>query len=435
MRPETKGSSWRGVRWWICALLFFATTINYVDRSVLSVLAPELKKTIGWDDVQFGYINAAFPLAYALGFLVAGWLIDRFGTRAVYAVSLILWSLAAAGHAFARTATHFAIARFCLGIGESGNFPSAIKATAEWFPRRERALATGIFNAGSNVGAVLAPALVPFLFARWGWQSAFIATGLIGIIWVAFWLPLYRRPSEHPKLSTKELAFIESDPVEPQVRVSWAKLLTYPQTWTFAVGKFLTDCIWWFYLFWFPTFMADTFGVDIRTIGPPMIAVYLMADVGSVSGGWFSSFLLKRGVSTNAARKSAMLVCALCVVPVSMAPFVQGKWTAVLLIGLATAAHQGFSANLFTLASDLFPKRAVGSVVGIGGFAGAIGGFFLLLASGYIKKVTGSYGILFGIAATVYLLALLAIHLLSPGLKPAALEETEQQRVAAPATL
>jgi len=422
------------VRWWICALLFFATTINYVDRSVLSVLAPELKKTIGWDDVQFGYINAAFPLAYALGFLVAGWLIDRFGTRAVYAVSLILWSIAAAGHALARTATHFAIARFCLGIGESGNFPSAIKATAEWFPRRERALATGIFNAGSNVGAILAPALVPFLFAWWGWQAAFIATGLIGITWVAFWLPIYRRPSEHPNVSQKELAWIESDPAEPQTRVSWLKLLEYSQTWTFAVGKFLTDCIWWFYLFWFPTFMADTFQVDIRTIGPPMITVYLLADVGSVAGGWFSSFLLKRGLSTNAARKAAMLICALCVVPVSMAPFVTGKWTAVLLIGLATAAHQGFSANLFTLASDLFPRRAVGSVVGIGGFAGAIGGFFLLLASGYIKTVTGSYAILFGIAATVYLLALLAIHLLSPTLKPAAMETTGEGTVVAPAT-
>jgi ACS family hexuronate transporter-like MFS transporter len=422
------------VRWWICALLFFATTINYVDRSVLSVLAPELKKTIGWDDVQFGYINAAFPLAYALGFLVVGWLIDRFGTRAVYAVSLILWSLAAAGHALARTSTHFAIARFCLGIGESGNFPSAIKATAEWFPRRERALATGIFNAGSNVGAILAPALVPFLFAWWGWQAAFIATGLIGITWVAFWLPVYRSPEEHPNVSQKELAWIESDPAEPQTPVSWLKLLEYSQTWTFAVGKFLTDCIWWFYLFWFPTFMADTFQVDIRTIGPPMITVYLLADVGSIAGGWFSSFLLKRGLSTNAARKAAMLVCAVCVVPVSMAPFVTGKWTAVLLIGLATAAHQGFSANLFTLASDLFPRRAVGSVVGIGGFAGAIGGFFLLLASGYIKTVTGSYAILFGIAATVYLLALLAIHLLSPTLKPAAMETTGEGTVVAPAT-
>ena len=423
-----------GVRWWICGLLFFATTINYVDRSVLSVLAPELKKTIGWDDVQFGFINAAFPLAYALGFLMAGWLIDRFGTRAVYAVSLILWSIAAAGHALARTATHFAIARFCLGIGESGNFPSAIKATAEWFPRRERALATGIFNAGSNVGAILAPAVVPILFAWWGWQAAFIATGLIGITWVAFWLPIYRRPAEHPKVSPKELAWIESDPAEPQTRVSWLRLLEYSQTWTFAIGKFLTDCIWWFYLFWFPTFMSDTFQVDIRSIGPPMITVYLLADVGSVAGGWFSSFLLKRGVSTNRARKAAMLVCALCVVPVSMAPFVSGKWTAVLLIGLATAAHQGFSANLFTLASDLFPKRAVGSVVGIGGFAGAIGGFFLLLASGYVKQVTGSYAILFGIAGTVYLLALLAIHMLSPTLKPAALEDPEERTVVAPAT-
>jgi ACS family hexuronate transporter-like MFS transporter len=336
-------------------------------------------------------------------------------------VSLILWSLAAAGHAFARTATDFAIARFCLGIGESGNFPSAIKATAEWFPRRERALATGIFNAGSNVGAILAPALVPIIFALWGWEAAFVVTGLIGITWVAFWLPMYRHPAEHPKVSAQELAWIESDPAEPRTRVSWAKLLGYRQTWTFAVGKFLTDCIWWFYLFWFPTFMSDTFKVDIRTIGPPMIAVYLLADVGSVAGGWLSSFLLQRGASTNIARKLAMLLCAICVVPVSAAPFVENKWTAVLLIGLATAAHQGFSANLFTLASDLFPKHAVGSVVGIGGFAGAIGGFFLLMASGNLKQMTGSYAILFTIAATVYLLAVQAIHLLSPKLKPATL--------------
>ena len=375
-----------GFRWVICALLFFATTINYVDRSVMSVLAPSLQKTIGWDDVQFGYINAAFPLAYAIGFLIVGWLLDRYGTRVVYAGSLLLWSAAAMTHALARSATGFMAARFFLGITESGNFPSAIKATAEWFPRRERALATGIFNAGSNVGAVLAPAIVPILYLNYGWQSAFIATGVVGLLWVFFWWPIYRSPQEHRLVSAEELAYIESDPPDPAMKIRWRRLLPFRQTWAFAIGKFLTDSIWWFYLFWFPTFMNQTFGVDIKTIGLPMITVYLLADIGSIAGGWLSSSMLTRGFSVNVARKTAMLICAVCVVPVSLAPVVGDKWAAVLLIGLATAAHQGFSANLFTLASDMFPRKAVGSVVGIGGFAGAIGGFFLQLASGNLKK-------------------------------------------------
>lgn len=412
-------------RWVICALLFFATTINYIDRSVFGILAPTLSKPgyIGWTDEQFGYINAAFPLAYAIGFLMIGWLIDRFGTRTVYAVSLILWSLAAAGHALARSAHGFMIARFLLGIGESGNFPAAIKTTAEWFPRRERALATGIFNAGSNIGAILAPATVPFIFAKWGWEAAFIATGVIGIIWVLFWVPMYRHPTQHPKVSPAELAWIQSEPAEPQTKIPWRRLLPHRQTWAFAIGKFLTDAVWWFYLFWFPTFMSDRFKVDIKSIGLPMITVYLLADIGSVAGGWLSSSMLKHGYTTNVARKVAMLICAICVVPVSLAPVVEGKWTAVLLIGLATAAHQGFSCNLFTLSSDMFPRRAVGSVVGIGGFAGAIGGFFLQLASGKLKHWSGNYLPLFIIAASAYLTALLVIHLLAPRLEPADVEE------------
>jgi ACS family hexuronate transporter-like MFS transporter len=412
-----------GYRWWICALLFFATTINYVDRSVMSVLAPELKKTIQWDDAQFGYINAAFPLAYAIGFLMVGWLLDRFGTRFVYAWSLLLWSLAAMAHALARTPTGFMAARFFLGLTESGNFPSAIKATAEWFPRSERALATGLFNAGSNVGAVLAPALVPIIYANWGWQAAFVATGIVGLIWIAFWLPAYRRPQEHPSVTAEELAWIQSEPPEPTTKIPWRQLLPHRQTWAFALGKFLTDSVWWFYLFWFPTFMNDTFQVDIKGIGLPMITVYLMADVGSIAGGWLSSSMLKRGYSANVARKTAMLACALCVIPVSLAPVVGNQWSSVLLIGVATAAHQGFSANLFTLTSDMFPKRAVGSVVGIGGFAGAMGGFFLQLASGNLKQITGSYLVLFIIAAAAYLTALLIIHLLVPRLEPVVIDD------------
>lgn len=408
-------------RWVICALLFFATTINYVDRSVLGVLAPTLRDVIGWTDQEYGIISAAFTQAYAIGFIFAGWFIDKVGSRMGYSVYLTIWSLAAAAHALARSAFGFGIARFMLGIGESGNFPAAIKTIAEWFPKKERALATGIFNAGSNVGAVLAPLVVPWLALNWGWQSAFIITGLIGLVWVFFWWPVYRKPAEHHKLSKNELAYIESDPPDPPEKFSWLRLLQVKQTWAFAIGKFLTDAIWWFYLFWFPLFMNDRFGVNLAGIGLPMITVYLMADVGSVGGGWLSSSLIKRSWTVNAARKTAMLICALCILPVAMAPHVEGEWVAVFLIGVATAAHQGFSANIFTTTSDMFPRKAVGSVVGIGGFAGAMGGVFMNLGAGWLRENTGSYEIMFAIAAVVYLIALLIIHLLVPKLEPARL--------------
>ena len=409
-------------RWLICALIFFATTINYVDRAVMGVLAPTLRAEIGWSDQDYGYISAAFTLAYAIGFLFAGWFIDKVGTRKGYTIYLTIWSLAAAAHALVKSAFGFGLARFALGIGESGNFPAAIKTVAEWFPKKERALATGIFNAGSNVGAIIAPLAVPWIALTWGWQEAFIITGLAGLIWIVFWLPIYRRPSEHPKLSKTELAYIESDPPDSPAKISWFSLLPLKQTWAFSIGKFLTDAIWWFYLFWFPLFMNDRFGVDLRTIGIPMVVVYLLADVGSVGGGWFSSALLKRNWSVNAARKTAMLVCAILILPVALAPHVQGEWVAVILIGIAAAAHQGFSANIFTLTSDMFPRKAVASVVGIGGFAGAMGGFFMNLGAGWLKQNTGSYEIMFAIAAVVYLLALLIMHLLVPKLEPAILD-------------
>jgi ACS family hexuronate transporter-like MFS transporter len=411
-------------RWVICALLFFATTINYVDRAVLSVLEPELEKVVGWTATQYGNVNASFTLAYAIGFLFAGWMIDRLGTRLGYAIALILWSLAAAGHAFVDSVAGFMIARFALGLGESGNFPAAIKTVAEWFPKKERAFATGIFNAGSNVGAIVAPLVVPVIFYYIGWQAAFIITGLAGMIWVFFWWPIYRRPQEHPRLSAAELAHIESDPPDPSSRVPWLELLPFRQTWAFAIGKFLTDSIWWFYLFWFPKFMSDQFQVDIKTIGLPMITVYLLADVGSVAGGWQSSRLMARGWTANAARKTAMLTCALCIVPVAAAPMVADKWVAVLLIGVAAAAHQGFSCNLFTLTSDMFPRHAVGSIVGIGGFAGAMGGFIMNLGAGRLKDMTGNYQVMFTIAASAYLFALLAIHLLAPRLEEVRFKES-----------
>jgi ACS family hexuronate transporter-like MFS transporter len=409
-------------RWYIVALLFFATTINYVDRAVLGVLAPTLRTEIGWTDQDYGYISAAFTLAYAIGFIFAGWFIDKIGTRIGYTVYLTIWSLAAAAHALVTSAFGFGIARFALGIGESGNFPAAIKTVAEWFPKKERALATGIFNAGSNVGAIIAPLVVPWIALHWGWQEAFIFTGLAGLIWILFWFPVYRHPSIHPKLSKRELEFIESDPPDSPAKISWVKLLPLKQTWAFSIGKFLTDAIWWFYLFWFPLFMNDRFGVDLRSIGLPMITVYLLADIGSVAGGWFSSFLIKKNWTINAARKTAMLVCALLILPVSIAPHVSGEWVAVIIIGIAAAAHQGFSANIFTTTSDMFPRKAVASVVGIGGFAGAMGGFFMNLGAGWLKQNTGSYEIMFAIAGVVYLLALLIMHLLVPKLEPAEIE-------------
>lgn len=435
-------------RWIICALLFAATTINYVDRSVLGVLEPTLRDEIGWTDKQYGDINAAFTLAYAIGFLFAGWIMDRLGTRWGYSIALFLWSIAAAAHAFAKTPLQFGIARFALGLGEAGNFPAAIKTVAEWFPKRERAFATGIFNGGSNVGAILAPAIVPWIVLNWNWQAAFVATGLAGLAWLFFWIPLYRRPQEHPSLSAIELAHIESDPPDPATKIPWAALLPYRQTWAFAIGKFLTDAIWWFYLFWFAPFLNASFGINIKTIGPPMIFVYLLADVGSIMGGWQSSRLLARGWTANAARKTAMLTCAVLVIPVVMAPLVKpgpwfsipmpwvesGRyvvdyyWIAVLLVGIAASAHQGFSANLFTLTSDMFPRNAVGSVVGIGGFAGAMGGFLMNLGAGRLKEYTGNYITMFAIAGSAYLVALLIIHLLVPRLEPVTIAADASER-------
>jgi ACS family hexuronate transporter-like MFS transporter len=428
--PAPSTVAGRGIgrlRWGICALLFFATTINYVDRAVLGILAPTLRGEIGWTDGDYGRISAAFTLAYAIGFLFAGWFIDKVGTRIGYALYLTVWSIAAAAHAVASTPFGFGAARFALGLGESGNFPAAIKTVAEWFPRRERAFATGLFNAGSNVGVIVAPLVVPWLALNWSWRVAFTATGLVGLAWVLFWWPLYRRPAEHPRLGAEERRYIESDPPEPTSSLSLLDLLWHRQAWAFAVGKFLTDSVWWFYLFWFPLFMADTFGVDLRNIGLPMVTVYLLADVGSVGGGWLSSNLLKQGWTPNAARKTAMLVCALLILPVVMAPRVENAWVAVWLVGLAAAAHQGFSANIFTITSDMFPKHAIGTVVGFGGFAGAMGGFLMNLGAGWFRENQGSYVTMFTIAGVAYLVAIAAIHLLAPRLEPVRLASVHTQ--------
>jgi MFS transporter, ACS family, hexuronate transporter len=416
VEPAGIGTRAGRYRWVICALLFFATTINYVDRQVLGLLSKDLQAALGWNELQYGNIVAAFNAAYALGLLGAGRLMDRFGTRIGYSLALTVWSLAAMGHALAHSALGFGIARAALGVGEAGNFPAAIKTVAEWFPKKERALATGIFNGGSNLGAIVAPLVVPWIAHNWGWQWAFIITGAIGLLWLAFWIPLYARPELHPRLKSAELAHIQSDPPDPPAaKIPWIRLIPYRQTSAFAIGKSLTDPIWWFYLYWVPPFLRQNHGLDLTTIGLPLIAIYVIADVGSIGGGWLSSSLIKRGWSINSARKTAMLICALLVTPIILVSSVKSLWLAVTLIGLAGAAHQGWSANIFTLASDMFPRRAVGSVVGIGGMAGAFTGATMAVIVGYILQVTGgNYKIPFYIAGAAYLAALLIIHLLVP---------------------
>jgi len=400
-------------------MLLAATTINYIDRQVLGVLAPFLQQQIGWNEVEYGYIVTAFQAAYAIGLLCAGAIIDRFGTRIGYAIAIGVWSLAAMSHALATGVVGFALARFALGLGEAGNFPAAIKTVAEWFPRRERALAVGIFNSGSNVGAIVAPLLVPVVAATLGWQAAFLFTGVLSAAWLVLWLTWYRTPDQQPRLSAGELALIRSDPPEPQVRLPWRRLLRHRQTWAFVAAKFMTDPIWWFFLFWLPKFLHARYGLSLLELGPPLIVIFILADVGSITGGWLAGRLIQRGWSVNRARKGAMALCALAVVPIIFAAYADNLWLAVALIGLATAGHQGWSANVLTLPSDLFPRPAVASVVGIGGFAGAVSGMMIATLIGLLLQATGSYVPVFLMAGSAYLLALLVVHLLVPALAPA----------------
>ena len=412
-------------RWMICALLFFATTINYIDRQVIGILKPTLSAEFGWSETDYADIVFAFQAAYALGLLLVGRFIDKVGVKWGYAIAVAVWSFFGMAHAAAAGVATFALARFGLGLGEAGNFPAAIRATADWFPKKERAFATGIFNSGSNVGAILTPLLVPLIVIdlALGWQGAFIITGALGFIWLFFWWAIYRDPEHNAKVNAAELAHIRSDPAEKTTPIAWADLAKYRQTWAFAVGKFLTDPIWWFFLFWLPDFFGKNYGLDLKTFGPALIAIYLLADVGSIGGGWFSSWLIKRGWSVNAGRKTAMLICALCVLPVSLAIYAENLYIAVGIIGLAAAAHQGWSANLFTLASDVMPRRAVASVVGMGGMAGAIGGMLMAKYAGYVLENVGSYTPIFLLIGSMYLIALAIIHLLIPRLEPARIDD------------
>jgi ACS family hexuronate transporter-like MFS transporter len=410
-------------RWVICALLFAATTINYMDRSVLGLLAPSLQKTIGWNEVQYGYIVMAFTAAYSIGILFVGRFIDLVGTRKGYAASIGLWSVSAMSHALVNSVLGFGIARFFLGLGESGNFPAAIKCVAEWFPRKERALATGIFNSGSNLGATVAPVVVPFIASALNWRWAFVFTGFFSATWLVAWLAIYRRPAEHPRVSAAELAYINADPVEPVEKVAWADLLPHRQTWAFLIGKLMTDPVWFFLLFWLPKFFNARYEMTAKQFWVPLVIIYNASAVGSIVGGWLPAQFLKAGWSLNRARKTAMLICAVAWLPMLFIGYASNVWVAVAMISVAAAAHQGWSANLFTTASDMFPKRAVGSVVGIGGFGGASMTAVVSLCVGYLLQVTGrNYTPVFVVAASTYLVALLMIQMLAPKLAPADLD-------------
>ncbi|MCC6460415.1 MAG: MFS transporter [Saprospiraceae bacterium] len=410
-------------RWTVVALLFFATTINYLDRQVIGLLKPTLEKEFTWSETDYGNIVMAFSAAYALGLLMFGQVIDRIGTKKGYIISIIGWSLAAIGHAFARSTVGFGVARAALGLGEAGNFPAAIKAIAEWFPKKERALATGIFNSGANIGAVVAPIMVPWILGLWGWQEAFLITGAIGFIWLIFWWIFYEIPSRQPRVGAAELAYIHSDApeVDDEKPVRWARLLTVRQTWAFFFGKMLTDPIWWFFLFWLPSYFSSTFQIDLKKPSLELAIVYTATTIGSIGGGYLSGYFIRIGWPVFRARKTAMLIFALCVVPIVLAQYATNVWAVVGLISLAAAAHQAWSANIFTTASDMFPKKAVSSIVGIGGMAGAVGGILFPLVVGrlldYYKmlgNITAGYNILFVLCGCAYLLAWGIMHLFTP---------------------
>ena len=416
-------------RWTVVALLFFATTINYLDRQVIGLLKPTLEQTFFWSETDYSNVVMAFTTAYAAGLLLFGRVIDRIGTKMGYVISIIAWSLAAMAHALARSTFGFGVARAALGLGEAGNFPAAIKAVAEWFPKKERALATGIFNSGANIGAVVAPIMVPWILGVWGWQEAFIITGAIGFIWLIFWWIYYEIPARQKRLTPGEHAYIHSDDHETgadvEKTIRWSRLFGIRQTWAFFFGKLLTDPIWWFFLFWLPSYFSTTFAIDLKKPSLELAVVYTATTIGSIGGGFLSGYFIRLGWPVFRARKTAMLIFALCVVPVVLAQYARNVWVAVGLISLAAAAHQAWSANIFTTASDMFPKKAVSSIVGIGGMAGAVGGIFFPMFVGRLLdayKAAGNigagYDLLFVICGCAYLLAWGVMHLFAPRMEP-----------------
>lgn len=422
-------------RWTVCALIFFATTVNYLDRQVIGILKPLLESDLGIGEKEYSHIIMAFQLLYGVGMAIAGRLIDKFGTKIGYGVSVILWSIAAMGHALAKGVWGFGFWRGFLGVSEAGNFPSAIKAIAEWFPKKERALATGIFNSGTNVGAIVAPLAIPAMIVAWGWQSAFIITGALGFIWIIFWFIFYEVPEKHKKVSAAELAYINSDvdeQAETKEKISWPTLLKYRQTWLFFIGKGLTDPIWWFYLFWIPGWLSTVrgTGLSVSSFGLPLAFIYTMTTVGSIGGGWISGFMIKKGMSPFKARKITMLIFAILVIPIVFAssPGIS-TWGAVCLIALAASSHQAWSANIFTTVSDAFPKKAVSSVTGFGGMAGAVGGAFISYIAGGILEhfknlghIETGYVVMFAIAGSAYMLAWIIMTVFAPKNKKVVLD-------------
>ncbi|MCX6543659.1 MAG: MFS transporter [Acidobacteria bacterium] len=431
MTETTKGRVGH-LRWVICSLIFLATTINYIDRQILALIKELLDKELGWSNEQFGLVNSAFQGAYAVGLFVFGWFIDRYGTKIGYAVSIALWSVAAMSHALVASVGGFFSARVFLGVSEGGNFPAAIKAVALWFPKRERALATAIFNSGTNVGAIVAPALVPAIAFSLGWRWAFIFAGIMGFLWMLLWIPFYDVPEKRARLSKAELDYINSDRDESgsgSVPIGWRRALGYRQTWAFIVAKFMTDPVWWFFLIWLPDYFKATRGLDIKHSWVHLVTIYVIVTILSIAGGWLTGQLQNMGWSVTRARKSGMFLFALCVLPILRVTQV-GDWPAVLLIGLAGAAHQAWSANLFTTASDTFPKKDVGTIVGLGGMAGSIGGILFPWFSGKLLdqyklagNVTGGYAILFAICASAYLSSFVVHHLLAPKLEPVSFDD------------
>jgi MFS transporter, ACS family, hexuronate transporter len=417
-------------RWTICALVFFATTVNYIDRQVISLLKSDLTTEFNWTDADYANIEIAFKIAYALGMLISGRVIDKIGTKLGYLLATSLWSIAAIGHAFVTSTLGFIVARSALGITESANFPAAIKTVAEWFPKKERALATGIFNSGTNIGAVLAPLTVPYITVAWGWEWAFVITGAIGFIWVVLWLKHYEIPAKHKRLLKPEFDYIHgdkddiADEATKEEKVSWFRLLRFKQTWAFVMGKFLTDPIWWFYLFWLPDFLESEYGIKGTGLAIPVATVYILSTIGSIGGGWLPMYFIRNNWAAFKARKTSMLIYAFMVTPIVFAQILGGinVWLAVLVIGLAASAHQAWSANIFTTVSDMFPKKAVGSITGIGGMFGSLGGILLsaLVQKGLfvhyraIGEIETAYYIMFIICGAAYLLAWLTLHLLAP---------------------
>ena len=407
-------------RWKIVALLFFATTINYIDRQIIGILKPFIASDLGWSEADYGYIVTAFQIAYAIGLLITGRFLDKFGTRIGYLWAVIVWSVAGMAHAAAIGVNSFAFARAALGIGESANFPAAVKSVAEWFPQKERAFAIGLFNSGSTVGAIVAPIIVSGITISLGWRWAFIATGALGFLWVIFWLALYQNPSNHPKLTRKEFDYIHQDKdfAVNNKNMRWVELLKYKQTFVICTTRFISDWVWWFFLFWIPDFLSKSHGINLKEVVLPLIVIYAVSSLGGISGGWLSSQFIKSGKSVDFARKNAILICAILVLPMMFVSQTHNLWVAVFLISLAAAGHQGWASNIFALVSDIYPKKAVASMTGLCGFAGAVGGALSASFVGILLQHTGSYFLIFLVASSVYMINWVIINLFIKTINP-----------------